>query len=83
MLSDQTNTKARRFSHEEEYTGSSISSTGAGVSAKGSYGNRDSNTVPFVAKNGTQMAKEVGWDNQESGGPEPTAQEKPEETNRG
>ena len=83
MLSDQTNTKARRFSHEEGYTGSGISSTSIGVSEEGPYSNRSSNTVSFVKEDGIQMAKKMGRDTEQPGGSKPAAEEEPKETDRG
>ena len=54
--------KARRFSHEEGYTGSSISSTGAGISKKRAGSNRDSESISSISKNCAQVAKAVGRD---------------------
>ena len=71
VLSDQTNTKARRFSHEEGYTGSSISSTGTYIPTEWTQRNRDSEPISYITEDSVQMAKEMGWDTGESGRSKP------------
>jgi len=83
VLSDQTNTKIRRFSHEEEYTGSGISSTSIGVPKERTYGHRNSDTIPSVKEDSTQMEEQMGRNAEEPGRSKPAAEKQSKEADRG
>ena len=50
---------------------------GQGSSLRG-YSNRDGDTVSYISKDSTQMAKQMGRNSEESGGPKPEAQDQPQ-----